>query len=92
MMNNQAISIHFPGKLIFGNGKLTQLVEEVELLKAKKVLIITIDPLLPKLQEIISQLKERSVKVAIDTSIIQEPYFSDFEKLVSNIEEFNPTS
>jgi alcohol dehydrogenase class IV len=90
MMNNQAISIHFPGKLIFGNGKLAQLVEEVELLKAKKVLIITIDPLLPKLQEIISQLKERSVKVAIDTNIIQEPYFSDFEKLVSKVEEFNP--
>ncbi len=89
-MNNQAISIHFPGKLIFGSGKLMQLVEEVTLLKAKRVLIITIDPLLSKLKEIISQLKERSVEVAIDTSIIQEPYFSDFEKLVSKIESFNP--
>jgi len=90
MMINQAISIHFPGKLIFGNGKLTQLVEEVKLLYAKRVLIITIDPLLEKLQEVIKELKGHSIEIAIDTSIIQEPYFSDFEKLLSKIEKFNP--
>ncbi len=90
MMSNQAISIHFPGKLVFGKGKLLQVVEEVALLKVKRAIIVTIEPLLPQLKGIIEQLKKNSVEVAVDTSIIQEPYFSDFEKLVKKIEPFNP--
>ena len=90
MLNEQAISIHFPGKLIFGNGKLAQLAEEVALLNARRVLIITIDPLLQNLRQVIDQMKKESLEVAVDTSIVQEPYFSDFEKLVKKIQSFVP--
>jgi alcohol dehydrogenase class IV len=36
------LAIHFPRKLVFGNGKLDDLAKEVLRQKAKKVLIITI--------------------------------------------------
>ena len=90
MTSTQSISIHFPGKLVFGKGKLAQLVEEITLLDARKILLVTIEPLLPKLEPIIQQLKKNSVELVIDTSIVQEPYFSDFEKLVNKIVPFNP--
>ena len=86
------LTIHFPNRIIFGKGKLNQLVDEIVQLKAKKVLIITIEPLLKCLSGIVSDLKGRSVEVRIDTSISQEPYFNDFNKLMDNVSSFNPDS
>ena len=84
------LTIHFPGKIVFGKGKLSQLVEEIVQLKAEKVLIITIEPLLNVLSGIVTDLKSRSVEVRIDTSILQEPYFSDLNKVMGNVSSFNP--
>lgn len=83
------LTIHFPDKLVFGKGKLDLVAEEVIRLNAKKVLIITIEPLLSKLDVIIQQLENASVEVLIDTSIRQEPYFSDFKKLIKKVSAFN---
>jgi len=84
------LTIHFPNKLVFGKGKLSRLIDEVLQLKAKKVLIITIEPLLNQLNEIVNDLKSKSVEVSIDTGIVQEPYFSDFKKLMQTVSPFNP--
>ena len=84
------LTIHFPDKLIFGKGKLDTLSGELSRLACKKVLIITIGPLLSRLQTIIGQLRKKSIEVQIDTSIIQEPFFSDFKKLMDGISAFNP--
>lgn len=84
------LAIHFPNKLVFGKGKLNLLVDEVSRLNAKKVLIITIEPLLGQINEVIEKLKTNSVEVEIDTSILQEPYFSDFKKLMQKVSSFNP--
>ena len=84
------LSIHFPGKLVFGRGKLSQLVEEIHRVNGKKVLIITIQPLLSKLNDIIRQLENESIEVYPDTTINQEPYFSDFKNLMRKLAPFNP--
>jgi alcohol dehydrogenase len=84
------INIHFPGKLVFGNGKIAQLKDELLRLNSRKVLLITIEPLLGKLQSLVSGLKENNIEVLIDTAIQQEPYFSDFEKLVQRVGGFDP--
>jgi len=84
------LSIHFPGKLVFGRGKLDQLVDEILRVNAKKVLIITIEPLLTKLNATIQQLQNKSIEVYTDISITQEPYFSDFKNLVQKFTSFNP--
>jgi alcohol dehydrogenase len=84
------LSIHFPVKLVFGRGKMNQLVEEIHRVNARKVLIITIEPLLLNLKESIQRLKNESIEVYTDITITQEPRFSDFKTLVQKVASFNP--
>ena len=85
----EEISIYFPKRLVFGKGKVQVLADEISRLAGKKVLIITIDPLLGAVTKIREQLQEQAIEVSVDTSIVQEPYFSDFKKLVERVAPFN---
>jgi alcohol dehydrogenase len=84
------LAIHFPNKLVFGIGRLEQLSQEIFQLGARKVLIITIGPLLSKLDETIQVLQNGSIEVYVDISITQEPSFHDFKKLMQEVSSFNP--
>ncbi len=89
-MTDNLLKIFFPGKLIFGNGALSQLADEVLQLKPARVFITTIVPLQENLKEFITLLKKNKVEVLTDTSIVQEPSFADFEKLMHTVAPFNP--
>ena len=89
MESIQPLSIHFPGKLVFGKGCLNNLADEIVQLSASKVLIVTIDPLLAKIERLVEKLKSNDISVSIDTSIVQEPSFEDFEKLMQKVTSFN---
>jgi alcohol dehydrogenase class IV len=84
------LNIYFPGKLVFANGCLEKLPDEIIALKPSSVFIATIEPLLPKLQSLIEQLKSSGITVSTDTSIVQEPSFSDFEKLMEKVTPLSP--
>ena len=84
------ISISFPGKLVFGKGVLDKLADELLPFGFSKALIITIEPLLPRLQPFISQLKGMNIAVQVDTSVIQEPSFGDFQRLMQQVGPFDP--
>lgn len=86
----QDLKIHFPGKLIFGNGSLDNLANELLQLNCKQALIITIEPLLSKLQLFLNQLNANNITYITDTSIIQEPTFTDFNNLLQNVQTSNP--
>lgn len=86
----QELTIHFPAKLIIGSGTLQKLPEEIISKGYKKLLLVTISPLLSTLQSTLDELQNASVEVHIDTSIVQEPSFSDFEKLMQKIAPLNP--
>ncbi|MFD2327156.1 iron-containing alcohol dehydrogenase [Mucilaginibacter galii] len=86
----QNLKIHFPGKLIFGNGSLNNLADEVLQLGCSRALIITIEPLLPQLQAFLKQLKDHNITTTIDTSIVQEPSFTDFYNLLQRVQPVNP--
>lgn len=90
MMPDNPLKIFFPGKLVFGNGTLSQLHDDVLQLKPKKVFIVTIDPLRSALAEFVSTLEKNSIEILEDTSIVAEPSFSDFEKLVKKVAPFDP--
>ena len=85
----QNISIHFPGKLVFGNGSLDQLGDELLQYAPEKILVVTIEPLLPKLKGLIQQLEAAGATVRTDTSIVQEPGFGDFKNLMQQLDSFN---
>lgn len=85
-----ALNIYFPGKLVFANHCLNNLPAEIIQLKPKNVLIITIQPLLEKISSLIADLENNGIKVLVDTSINQEPFFSDFEKLMEKVSPHQP--
>jgi alcohol dehydrogenase class IV len=87
MTDKQPLSIHFPGRLIFGNGCLSGLPHEIIKSGSKKILILTIEPLLTALDGLILNLKANGIAVLIDISIVQEPTFRDFEKLMKIAKE-----
>lgn len=86
----QRLQIIFPGKLVFGNGTLSQLAGEVLQLNPARVFIITIVPLQENLKEFITSLKNNNVEILTDTSIVQEPSFDDLKKLMHTVAPFNP--
>ena len=86
----QHLSIHFPGRLIFGNGCLAGLPAELQQIGCKNIFIITIGPLLGNLSLIINKLRSNGTNVALNTSILQEPTFNDFEKLLSAAKAVSP--
>ena len=86
----EALKIHFPGKLVFGNGSMDKLADEILGLSSKEILIITIVPLLPALESLTAKLKANGINVIIDTSVVQEPSFEDFKKLLAKFKAHTP--
>ncbi len=84
------MSVNFPGKLVFGNGSLQSLPAEIAATKCKRAFIVTIDPLLERLDDFIKQLIASGIAVTLDTSIIQEPTFADFDELLQDAKIANP--
>ena len=89
-MPDNPLEIFFPGKLVFGNGTLVQLPQDILTLKHKKVFIATIEPLKSSIAEFVNTLEKNRVEVLQDTSIVAEPTFSDFERLMKKATPFNP--
>ncbi len=84
------LNMYFPGKLVFASGCLENLADEIMQLGARSALIVTIEPLLPKLQSLMGKLQGNGISVSTDTSIVQEPSFNDFEKLMQQVGPINP--
>jgi alcohol dehydrogenase class IV len=87
---NERLQIIFPGKLIFGNGTFNLLADEVLELQPAKVFITTITPLKEAIATFIAALEKENVEVMVDESIVQEPTFADFEKLMQTVHPFDP--
>ncbi|WP_295772529.1 iron-containing alcohol dehydrogenase [uncultured Mucilaginibacter sp.] len=84
-MVQQLLKIHFPGKLVFGNGSLANLKDEI-LPHAREIIVITIGPLLNQLDPFFNSLKEAGVLVHVNIDINQEPSFADFRALMKQFE------
>lgn len=85
-----SLSIHFPHKLVFGAGSLEKLTDEVVQHSPATVLLVTISPLLPLLEPFIHTLQNNKIVVHINVSIVQEPSFDDFKKLMREITPYHP--
>ena len=90
MIQQNFLKIFFPGKLVFGNGSLSNLADEIAQLKPARVFIATIEPLRNAIDGLKNTLITNAIEVLIDTSVVQEPTFSDFKKLIKKAAPFNP--
>ena len=84
------LNIHFPGKLVFGNGCLHRLPDEIVVLTTSRVFIVTITPLLPALQGLIHSLEKKGIHVVAYTGIVREPSFHDFHRIMAEATPFDP--
>ncbi|MCF8339366.1 MAG: iron-containing alcohol dehydrogenase [Chitinophagaceae bacterium] len=84
------LTIHFPGKLVFGNGVLSQLENEVIALQPKRVFIATIEPMRSIVNGIVKRLAQMQIETLVDTTIVTEPSIDDFELLMPTVAHFNP--
>lgn len=89
MSIDRILQVSFPGKLIFGNGVLQQLTEDVVEQGYKTVVIMTIKPLLDQLTDFTAALERNNIEVVVDTSIEQEPSFSDVKQLLQTLTSFS---
>jgi len=89
-MPDNPLNIFFPGKLVFGNGTLPGLADDILQLNPKKVFITTIEPLRSAIDEFVNVLGQNNIEIVADTSIVTEPTFNDFEKLMRKVEPLNP--
>lgn len=86
----QALKIYFPGKLIFSKGALDILCDDLIQTGPVRILIVTIDPLLSSLSSFTKKLEENGFELQLDTSIVNEPSFSDFNSLLEKVKSFDP--
>jgi alcohol dehydrogenase class IV len=84
------LNIFFPGKLVFGNGTLAGLADDIVQLDPKKIFIVTIEPLRSALDGLLKSFEQNGIEVVTDTSIVAEPGFSDFERLLRSAVPLNP--
>lgn len=85
MSIDRVLKVSFPGTLVFGNGVLQQLTEDVVEQRYKTVIIMTIKPLLDQIADFTATLERNNIKVIVDTSIEQEPSFSDVKQLLQTL-------
>ena len=90
MSTTPPLRIFFPGRLVFGNGCLDQLSDELIRLSPSRILVITIDPLLSSLSGLFTLLEANAISVTVYTRIVQEPSFEDFHDVMSEASPFDP--
>ena len=84
------LKIYFPPKLVFGKNCFDQLPDELRRLGCKKLLVVTIEPLLPRIKKLEEELSSQSVSMMTDTNIVHEPSFADFKNLIKKVEAVAP--
>jgi alcohol dehydrogenase class IV len=84
------VRIFFPGKLVFGNGCLGQVPEEIG--AGSRVFIVTIEPLLGVIDGLIGELRRKGVAVVVFTGIVQEPTYADLHRIMAEATVFDPDS
>ncbi|HXD78491.1 MAG TPA: iron-containing alcohol dehydrogenase [Puia sp.] len=84
------LAIHFPGKLVFGNGCITRMAEEVAEMAPQRILVVTIAPLIDQLKEILQRWNGSGIEVLVNTAIVREPTYGDFHRLMAKAAPFDP--
>lgn len=89
-MTYSTIQITQVRKMAFGRGCLSGLAEDVREKGLKRLLILTIPAVLANIRDLIVDLEKENVEVSVDSSILREPAFSDFERLIEHARSIRP--
>ena len=84
----RTISLHYPGKLVFGSEALRSFTDDFISTGHKKLYILTVPFVLDQLQEMLRAFADASIQTEIDTSIVNEPTFHEFETILDKAKMF----
>ena len=86
------IQIFNPKKVVFGADGLAQFAEDYLKLSHKRLYLVTIPQIIEKLSGTMARLTAAGVANCVNTTILDEPTFDDFERLIAEATAFNADS
>lgn len=85
------ITLQQPGKIVFGEGSLQQLADDILILSSGKILFLVASPLLNAVQPVCDSITKAGKKVVvIEYNFPGEPTFIQFDSLLNKSDYFNP--
>lgn len=91
-MIDNMVTLLNPAKLVFGTNSLGQFLDDYTARGLKRLFIVSIPPVIAQISEKLDILREKSIAIEIDDSIIAEPSFDDFEQLLTKARVFQADS
>jgi len=88
----ERIQYYNPEKVAFGIGSLEQFISDFLNLSHKKLYLITIEPMLSTLNNMLVRFGAARILTIVNTSIRDEPSFEDFERLLAEATAFGADS
>ena len=88
----ETITLLNPKKVVFGDNALDVFTQDYIASGKKKLFIITIKHLTQDLSKLLEVLKKSFVDYEVDTSIVNEPSFQDFNVILEKAKSFNADS
>lgn len=92
MSHKEKIILLNPNRLVFGLGSFDQFIKDYLNLRHKRMFLITIPPMVDQLKEELVQFQSAGVTIKINTAVLSEPTFGDFEQLLIVARAFNADS
>lgn len=83
-------TIYSPRKVLFGNGSLAKLPDDIKELGAKRIFILTFKEILTFINPVLEKINGIDAEVETDLSIREEPTINDFKRVLKSAMEFNP--
>ncbi len=81
-----------PNRVVFGEGSMQRFVSDFIEKGFKRMFLVTITELRNVLVPFLEELKSQGIAIAIDESIVGEPTFDDFDKVLEKAKAFNADS
>src|SRR6056297_2008801 len=82
------INIYNPAKLVFGNGCLENMIDDVTSMEDPRLFIVLSNSVKPNIDLVLEGLKEAKISFQIWTNIDKEPTISMFEDTLQAAKEF----
>lgn len=88
----KCITLINPAKLVFGENSFGQFLEDYTASGLKRLFIVSIATLISRIAGQLEALRQQGIAIEIDDSIIGEPSFDDFERLLAAARAFGADS